>query len=384
MKIRYCVSLLLLCAATIFSKSTTVKAEDKYYKFLEKYFTIEEKYKSKWGQQDGFTYLCEKKDNTVTIVGIPMDKKKVVVPAKINGKKVVKISIMPAFDWAANEEYRNEFYGEHEDVPIPKVEYLSIPKTVKVIDCYEGGWLNEGYCKGMQSFLQNLKKFNVASGNKWYRSYKGVLYTKNGKKLITVPRKYTAKTVKVKKGTTKIADSAFSFCTNIKKVILPDTVKVIEQNAFVRCSLNYIRMPRRLKILEVTAFRSSALKKITVYGKVELDETFKYCKKLKTVVLKKGVKELGELVFHECPKLRSVTVPKGIKNLGWNIDSIFYYRGLKCNLSNITIKTPKNSEMYKERKFLKKRYKKDSGWWDKVCTDLPEIRLKSRISMKNW
>ena len=51
-----------------------------------------------------------------------MDKKKVVVPAKINGKKVVKISIMPAFDWAANEEYRNEFYGEHEDVPIPKVE----------------------------------------------------------------------------------------------------------------------------------------------------------------------------------------------------------------------------------------------------------------------
>ena len=177
------------------------------------------------------------------------------------------------------------------------MEYLSIPKTVKVIDCYEGGWLNEGYCKGMQSFLQNLKKFNVASGNKWYRSYKGVLYTKNGKKLITVPRKYTAKTVKVKKGTTKIADSAFSFCTNIKKVILPDTVKVIGQSAFVRCSLNYIRMPRKLKELGVTASRSSALKKITVYGKVELDETFKYCKKLKTVVLKKGVKKLGEYVL---------------------------------------------------------------------------------------
>ena len=116
-------------------------------------------------------------------------------------------------------------------------------------------------------------------------------------------------------------------------------------------------MPRRLKILEVTAFHSSALKKITVYGKVELDETFKYCKKLKTVVLKEGVKELGEYVFLECPKLRSVTVPKGIKNLEWNIGGIFYYRGLKCNLSNITIKTPKNSEMYKYRKVLKKRYK---------------------------
>ena len=132
---------------------------------------------------------------------------------------------------------------------------------------------------------------------------------------------------------------------------------MIEQNAFVRCSLNYIRMPRKLKELGGTAFRSSALKKITVYGKVELNETFKYCKKLKTVVLKEGVKELGEYVFIHCPKLRSVTVPKGIKNLWLYIDSIFYYRGLKCNLSNITIKTPKNSEMYRYRKFWKKRYK---------------------------
>ena len=88
--------------------------------------------------------------------------------------------------------------------------------------------MKEGYGSGMQSFLMNLKQFDVASSNKWLKSYKGILYTKNGKKLISVPRKYTAKTVKVKKGTTKIADSAFSFCTNIKKVILPDTVKVIE------------------------------------------------------------------------------------------------------------------------------------------------------------
>ena len=357
MKIRYCVSLLLLCAATIFSKSTTANADDRYVKLCERYFTEFAEDYGKFGQKDGFTYLYSDKKNTATIVAIPMEQKKVAVPGKINGKTVTKIELMDVFSCSSNYYFRDEFYGEHEDNPVPKVEYLSIPKTVKVINIYAGIGLTEGYCGELQSYLVHLKKFNVASANKWYRSYKGMLYTKNGKKLLLVPRKYMAKTVKVKKGTTKIADFAFSFCTNIKKVILPDTVKVIEQNAFVCCSLNYIRMPRKLKELGVTAFRNSALKKITVYGKVELDETFKYCKKLKTVVLKKGVKELGELVFHECPKLRSVTVPKGIKNLGWNIDSIFYYRGLKCNLSKITIKTPKNSEMYKERKFLKKRYK---------------------------
>ena len=357
--------LAVFCALVAVSSSVTVHAQrdyvpvdDRYLTLFQKFFTMKEAECGKWGQKNGFTYLYSEKNNTAKIVGIPMDQKIVNVPEKIDGKTVTKIDLYDVFRASEQQDYRYELYDVEEGTwLVPKVEILNIPKTVKLIDAYEGGSLNEGYCRGMQSFLMHLKKFNVASGNRWYRSYKGILYTKNGKKLITVPRKYTAKTVKVKKGTTKIADSAFSFCTNIKKVILPDTVKVIEQNAFVCCSLNYIRMPRKLKELGVTAFRNSALKKITVYGKVELDETFKYCKKLKTVVLKKGVKELGELVFHECPKLRSVTVPKGIKNLGWNIDSICYYRGLKCNLSKITIKTPKNSEMYKERKFLKKRYK---------------------------
>ena len=357
MKIRYCVSLLLLCAATIFSKSTTANADDRYVKLCERYFTEFAEDYGKFGQKDGFTYLYSDKKNTATIVAIPMEQKKVAVPGKINGKTVTKIELMDVFSCSSNYYFRDEFYGEHEDNPVPKVEYLSIPKTVKVINIYAGIGLTEGYCGELQSYLVHLKKFNVASANKWYRSYKGMLYTKNGKKLLLVPRKYMAKTVKVKKGTTKIADFAFSFCTNIKKVILPDTVKVIGQSAFVRCSLNYIRMPRKLKELGGSAFQESALKKITVYGKVELDLTFQYCKKLKTVVLKKGVKKLGEYVFIDCPKLRSVTVPKGIKNLWLYIDSIFYYRGLKCNLSKITIKTPKNSEMYKERKFLKKRYK---------------------------
>ena len=232
--------MILLCIVTIFSKSTTANADDRYVKLCERYFTEFAEDYGKFGQKDGFTYLYSDKKNTATIVAIPMEQKKVAVPEKINGKTVTKIELMDVFSCSSNYYFRDEFYGEHEDNPVPKVEYLSIPKTVKVINIYAGIGLTEGYCGELQSYLVHLKKFNVASGNKWYRSYKGVLYTKNGKKLITVPRKYTAKTVKVKKGTTKIADFAFSFCTNIKKVILPDTVKVIEQNAFECCSLNYI------------------------------------------------------------------------------------------------------------------------------------------------
>ncbi len=350
MKCKYYLCMMLFSFMVLFHQYSLVKADETESTLTQKYFKLYADMTGKWDEKDGFIYQYSEKDNHAVIVAMNMDKKVITIPEKIDGKTVTEVRLSDVYGRLV------EAPADLPEWPIPKVEVLKIPKTVKKVNA-DGGYLKEGYGSGMQSFLMNLKQFDVASGNKWLKSYEGILYTKNGKKLISVPRKYTAKAVKVKKGTTKISDAAFSFCTNIKKVILPDTVKVIKQNAFECCSLNYIRMPRKLKELGVTAFRNSALKKITVYGKVELDETFKYCKKLKTVVLKKGVKELGELVFHECPKLRSVTVPKGIKNLGWNIDSIFYYRGLKCNLSKITIKTPKNSEMYKERKFLKKRYK---------------------------
>ncbi len=342
MKCKYYLCMMLFSFMVLFHQYSLVKADETESTLTQKYFKLYADMTGKWDEKDGFIYRYSEKDNHAVIVAMNMDKKVIIIPEKIDGKTVTEVRLSDVYGRLV------EAPADLPEWPIPKVEVLKIPKTVKKVNA-DGGYLKEGYGSGMQSFLMNLKQFDVASGNKWLKSYKGILYTKNGKKLISVPRKYTAKTVKVKKGTTKIAESAFSFCTNFKKVI--------EQNAFECCSLNYIRMPRKLKELGSYAFYNSALKKITIYGKVELDETFSDCKKLKSVVLKKGVKKLGEYVFTSCPKLRSVTVPKGIKNLWMYIDSIFYYRGLKCNLSNITIKTPKNSEMYKERKFLKKRYK---------------------------
>ena len=64
------------------------------------------------------------------------------------------------------------------------------------------------------------------------------------------------------------------------------------------------------------------------------NETFTGCKKLKTVVLKEGVKELGEYVFTQLPETEKCDgSQRHKKSLVCTYDSIFYYRGLKCNLS---------------------------------------------------
>ncbi len=91
------------------------------------------------------------KNNTSTIVGIPMDKKGSCTRQN-QWEKVTKIELMDVFSCSSNYYFRDEFYGEHEDVPIPKVEYLSIPKTVKVINIYAGIGLNGRVLRRMQSF----------------------------------------------------------------------------------------------------------------------------------------------------------------------------------------------------------------------------------------
>ena len=86
--------MILLCIVTIFSKSTTANADDRYVKLCERYFTEFAEDYGKFGQKDGFTYLYSDKKNTATIVAIPMEQKKVAVPEKINGKTVTKIELM--------------------------------------------------------------------------------------------------------------------------------------------------------------------------------------------------------------------------------------------------------------------------------------------------
>ena len=85
MKIRYCVSLLLLCAATIFSKSTTANADDRVRKTVWKDIlpNLRRIMDQIWVRQDGFTYLySDKKIYRQRLLRIPMEQKKVAVPGK--------------------------------------------------------------------------------------------------------------------------------------------------------------------------------------------------------------------------------------------------------------------------------------------------------------
>ncbi len=89
---------------------------------------------------------------------------------------------------------------------------------------------------------------------------------------------------------TKISDGVFKDRQDIRRVILPDSVRVIGKSAFSGCSqLKEINMPADLQEIGELAFKN--------------------CIQLERVTLSAGVQQINRFVFDGCSSLSSVTVP---------------------------------------------------------------------------
>ena len=113
-------------------------------------------------------------------------------------------------------------------------------------------------------------------------------------------------------GVTTIGSIAFYACHKLVSIELSSNVNVIEESAFALCTgLTSVKLGNSLQKIEAYAFQScSALQTIEfpdTLKKIGI-EAFIYCDGLKTVVLPNSLTELGERAFAECETLTSVTV----------------------------------------------------------------------------
>ncbi len=159
-------------------------------------------------------------------------------------------------------------------------------------------------------------------------------------------------------GVTRIGDSAFYECSNLKSVTIPDSVTSIGTCAFLRCeSLTSITIPDSVTSIDETAFgECSNLKSVTIPESVTSigawtfadcsrltsvtipdsvtsigDHAFEYCSNLKNVTIPDRVTSIGEVAFLYCESLTSVSIPNSVTRIG---QSAFY----QCkNLTSATI-----------------------------------------------
>ena len=131
----------------------------------------------------------------------------------------------------------------------------------------------------------------------WYNNQpNGVVYA--GRNVYRYKGKMTEHTsVEIKEGTFGITDKAFSLCSNLISITLPNSLINIGSKAFQSCG-----------ILEEITIPNS----VTNIG----DEAFAYCSYLTSLTIGNSVTNIGNGAFYNCPYLNSITLPNSLASIG--------------------------------------------------------------------
>lgn len=122
------------------------------------------------------------------------------------------------------------------------------------------------------------------------------------------------------KGVTTIGWSAFSGCTGLKKVEIPDSVSTVGEYAFSGCTaLTSVTLGKNVMSLGDNAFSGCVKlaeiqlpKSLTLIG----TRTFYECKSLSLITLPDGLYRIGEVAFGACDSLRRIEIPASVASVG--------------------------------------------------------------------
>jgi len=198
---------------------------------------------------------------------------------------------------------------------------------------------------GVQSFsgCTSLTAINVNSTNINYSSDQGVLYNKNKTTLIKNPEGKKDSSFTIPNGVTTIGDFAFTRCTSLTRITIPDSVTTIERGAFYLSSLTSVTIPNG-----VTSIGSSA---------------FQVCYSLTSVTIPESVTSIGSDAFGGCTSLTSVTIPDSVTSIGW-----YTFNGCS-SLTSVTI--PNSITRIEGSAFSS-------------CTSLNSVTFEGTISSNNF
>ena len=182
----------------------------------------------------------------------------------------------------------------------------------------------------------------------------GVKYSKDGRKLLEAPKELRGG-YSVKEGTRIICNKAFSTCTSLTSIVIPNSVVSIGDGAFSGCLLlEYISIPKSVICLngnpfsdwngkleclspnfiyandvlfnkdksEIVSFRNQNIESYIIPDSVISigDGAFYSCSSLSNIVIPNSVTAIGNSAFSFCRSLTNIVIPNSVTAIG---DSAF-------------------------------------------------------------
>ena len=181
-------------------------------------------------------------------------------------------------------------------------------------------------------FAPNLKKITVEEGGAYSTDSSGILYKNN--ELVLYPAGRSESEYTVSSEVSAIGAGAFRNAKNLKKIILHENIRKIDESAFSGCeSLVEIRIPESVSVIPQNCFSGcSSLNYVEISEGVTAIEDFAFlnCTSLKFVMIPSSVTEMGNEVFSGCSILGTIEVNKkqsecsGWKN--WSENALVKYK----------------------------------------------------------
>ena len=179
--------------------------------------------------------------------------------------------------------------------------------------------------------VPSLKYINVESGNSEYTSYDGIVYSADGLELLIVPEGRTG-TVQIRSGTTTLNYRAIENCSQLTKVIFPDSLTIWGTTTWGDDGLLYLINCSKLQKIEVSSTNAGFTMDANgiLYNK---DKTILYFAPRNLtgdVVIPNTVERIFEYAFKDCADITSITVPASVTRIEGDV---FSY----CGAETITI-----------------------------------------------
>ena len=118
-----------------------------------------------------------------------------------------------------------------------------------------------------------------------------------------------------------ISSKVFYNCSSLTSITIPDGVKSIAMNTFDGCNdLKSVVLPDSLTSIDEYAFRRCySLTSITIPDSVTSigQQAFTYCTGLTTIDIPDNVTSLSNYIFANCTSLTTVTIPSGVSNFSY-------------------------------------------------------------------